>query len=62
MEEIDEIRLVFLWHLPVFFLISGYFLKKDRDSVIIANKAKRLLIPYYLTCSVICMISAIRAF
>ncbi len=54
-------RLVFLWHLPVFFLISGYFLKKDRDSVIIANKAKRLLIPYYLTCAVICMISAIRA-
>ena len=55
-------RLVYLWHLPVFFLVSGYFLKKQPESGFLKGRAKRLLVPYYLTCLGMCLISALRAF
>ena len=54
-------RVVFTYHLPVFFLLSGYFMKKTSDKKCIEDKARRLLIPYALTCVVICIVSAIFA-
>ena len=54
-------QLVFLYDLPVFFLIAGFFLKKDEEYTFIKNKARRLLIPYYLTCFGICIGKAIIA-
>ncbi len=53
-------QLVFLWHLPVFFLLAGYFLKKKKDTVVIKEKARRLLVPYYATCAAITVIAALR--
>lgn len=54
-EMID--RVVFTFHMPLFFLISGYFLN---DSVpileFIKKKAKRLLLPYYVTGGSICIL------
>ncbi len=44
-------RIVYPFHLTVFFLLSGYTLKKkeiDRDFV--AGKFRRLMIPYFITC------------
>ena len=41
---------VYTYHLPVFFLLSGYFLKRKPDSVTIKEKGKSLLIPYAFTC------------
>ena len=53
-------RVVFLWHLPVFFLISGFFLRKKPLLTIIKEKALRLLGPYYLTCLAIIFISVLK--
>lgn len=54
-------QIVFLYDLPVFFLIAGYFLKKKDDRTFIKTKALRLLVPYYATCAVIITGSVIRA-
>ncbi len=43
-------RIVFTFHVPLFFLISGYFLDRSEDIVLFIKKnAKSLLIPYYFT-------------
>ena len=42
---------VFTFHVPIFFLISGYFLSdKLTMEEFIKKKAKRLLLPYLVTC------------
>ena len=52
------IHIIFVFHMPCFFLISGYFLSfEDNINKFIEKKAKRLLIPYALTCSAICFLS-----
>ncbi len=49
---------VFSFHMPLFFLISGYFLSMKHDyKDFIIDKAQKLLIPYYSTCAVICALS-----
>ena len=54
-------KIVYMYHLPVFFIISGYFLKKNTNLIGFAKtKAKRLLIPYAMTCIIGGIISAIR--
>ncbi len=47
-------RVVFTFHVPVFFFITGYFLS-DKKSIkdFIKNKARTLLVPYAVTCAVI---------
>lgn len=55
-------RFVYMFHLPVFFLISGYFLKhKDDEMHFARGKAKRLLVPYAITCAVACVVGVVRA-
>ena len=55
-------RFVYMFHLPVFFLISGYFLKRKDDEMQFARgKAKRLLVPYAITCAVACIVGVVRA-
>lgn len=50
--------LVFTFHVPIFFFISGYFLNEKRPiKEYFVEKAKQLLIPYYVTC--ICIILGI---
>lgn len=54
-EMIDKV--VFTFHMPLFFLISGYFLNDDMPIMeFIKKKAKRLLIPYYITGGSICIL------
>ena len=44
-------RVVFTYHLPIFYLISGYFLESRLAiPVFIRKKARRLLVPYYVSC------------
>lgn len=51
-------RVVFTFHVPIFFLISGYFIDdKLKITDFIKKKAKRLLIPYYITCLVIILLA-----
>ena len=59
--EID--RVVYTFHIPIFFLISGYFINnKLKITDFIKEKAKHLLIPYYITCLVIILIALCFAF
>jgi len=52
-------RIVYTFHVPLFFLITGYFMDNRRNvSDFIKRKARSLLVPYYLTCLVIILISA----
>lgn len=56
-------RIVFMYDLPVFFLIAGYFLKKKSGEwAFIRGKAKRLLIPYAVTCCLVILIAVVQAF
>lgn len=52
--------IVFTFHMPLFFIISGYFLKKHDTKVLIHKKARQLLVPYLLTCMAIMILSALK--
>lgn len=47
-------QIVFTYHVPLFFIISGYFFKPIDAKHLITKKAKQLLIPYIITCIAIC--------
>lgn len=54
-ESID--RVVFTFHMPLFFILSGMFLNGDVSfSEFIKKKSKRLLVPYYITGGIICFL------
>lgn len=44
---------IFTFHMPVFFIISGFLYKPRDPSEIVAKKSKRLLIPYISTCLIL---------
>lgn len=46
---------IYVWHMPLFFFIGGYFFKPYSISYAIKYNAKRLLIPY-LICSIITLL------
>ena len=52
-------RVVFTFHVPIFFLITGYFVSTKmsvRDFA--AKKARMLLVPYYVTSLVMILVAA----
>lgn len=57
-------RFAFTFHLPVFFIASGFFFKLDQGLTrqFVAKNAKSLLLPYLVTCAIIIATSAIRGF
>ena len=55
-------RIVFVYHIPVFFLIAGYFFRKKNNAVFLRSKARRLLVPYAVSCMVICVCAVIKAY
>lgn len=51
MNEIN--RVVFTFHVPIFFIITGYFTSKKLPvKEFVLTKARTLLVPYFLTCIV----------
>lgn len=42
-------HIIFSFHMPLFFLLGGFFLKPQKISALTAKKAKHLLIPYLFT-------------
>ncbi len=54
-------RFVFTFHVPVFFLISGYFVSAEgKISSFITKKLRTLIVPYYLTCGVIIVLGFLK--
>ena len=54
-------RIVFIYHLPVFYILAGYFLTKKADKEFVISKAKRLLVPYYVTCAAMSLIGILNS-
>lgn len=55
-------RTIFSFHMPLFFLISGYFMKDVTDvSRAVKKDARGLLLPYAFTCGLITCIAAVVA-
>ena len=54
-------RIVFTFHVPIFFFITGYFTNKKRDlNGFIKNKARTLLVTYIITSIVIIIIGTLK--
>lgn len=51
-------RVVFTFHVPLFFVIGGYFLNTEEAFFpFVKKKAKRLLLPYFYTCAALLIAS-----
>ena len=56
-------RVVFSFHLPVLFILSGYTLNEQRvNSEYLNNTFNRFMKPYFLTCVLICVSDVIQSF
>lgn len=56
-------RVVFTFHVPIFFLITGYFTNDNQTMVeFVKRKFRTLIIPYMITCGMIIALAAIFAF
>lgn len=44
---------IFTFHMPLFFIISGFFYKKKDIAMSLKSDAKHLLLPYLLSCGMI---------
>ena len=54
-------RVVFTFHVPIFFFITGYFMnRKLKTKDFIKDKARTLLIPYVCTCIVIILLDGLK--
>jgi fucose 4-O-acetylase-like acetyltransferase len=56
--------IIYSFHVPLFFFLSGYLMHKEIDAprIIISRSAKRLLIPYALTVLAMAIWALIKAF
>ena len=53
-------RVVFTFHVPIFFLIMGYFTDERRSlGDTVKNKARTLLVPYLITCLAIILLGTL---
>lgn len=56
-------RIVFTYHIPVFLLITGYFMNEKRSIKEFAiNRLRTLMIPYAVTCIVIILLGTLEGF
>ena len=55
MQYINQV--VYSFHMPLFFIVSGMLLKEDHSSSFLEKRGKALLKPYLLTALVLCSIS-----
>ena len=55
------VRVVFTFHIPVFYMITGYFMEKEPVSLFLRKKVKTLLMPYFITCIVVFLLQGLSA-
>ena len=55
-------RVVFTFHVPIFFIITGYYIKPSEFLPFLRKKTYSLLVPYIITCLVMAGIAIIIAF
>lgn len=55
-------QFIFVWHMPLFFLVSGYFYKQKSEKVYIQKNMCQLLVPYAVTASLLITIAALKQY
>ena len=55
-------KFIFVWHMPLFFLVSGYFYKPKEEKEYIRKNTRQLVLPYIVTSLVLILLSGIREF
>ena len=56
----DINRVVFTFHLPIFFIITGYYLKTDESfKAVVKKRFRTLIVPYFLTCAAVIIFAVI---
>ena len=56
------VKIVYAFHIPVFFILSGYTMKREKlDNQYIKKKFSRLMIPYFTTCLFITIMDIIKS-
>ena len=55
------VRIVFTFHIPVFYIITGYFTKEEKLSTFAVKKAQGLLLPYLTTCVAVILLAGGKA-
>lgn len=59
----NEFRnLIFTWHMPMFFMISGYFYKNYSFGIFLKKNLKSLIIPYLFTSITLCILTIIYTY
>lgn len=53
---------IFAWHMPMFFLISGYFFRPSPIKQYIKKNFRSLVIPYLLTATLLFLINTLKVF
>lgn len=59
----SALAFIYSFHMPLFFLISGYFFKPNDDSKsLIRKNARQLIVPYLFTCGCVILIRLCREY
>ena len=53
-------KFIFVWHVPMFFMISGYFFKKESEKVYLKKNVRHLILPYIVTSLVLIVFSLVK--
>ena len=54
-------KFIFIWHMPLFFIISGYFYKQVAAKDLMIKLSKSLIRPYVITSAVLLLIASIKS-
>lgn len=52
---------IFTFHMPLFFIVSGYFFEAKDIKTSLIRDAKHLLIPYFITCAVVVILTLVKS-
>lgn len=53
-------RIIYSFHMPIFFIISGYFFRITSFTKLIVSRFRRLIIPYWITCLVMIILGIVK--
>lgn len=53
-------KFIFVWHMPLFFLVSGYFFKPKPTGKYIRSNARQLILPYAVTSLLMILLTAAK--
>lgn len=53
---------IYAFHMPLFFICSGLLFKPKDIKMVAKNNAKKLLVPYYVTCGIVIAARAVSAY